>query len=229
MNNAINKTKTFGTVLAKNRNIVLITFLLLSVRWSLADHYFVPSGSMQPSIQPGDQVMVNKAAYGMRIPFTQVFLSGPKAPLRGDVVVVLDPNDEGRRLVKRVIGLPGDKIFIKDGYIAVNGAPLAKLPSESTSNSRRNQHTSESALFIREILGDRNYLVRRHPYRVKHESYSLEVPQGHLFLLGDNRDNSFDSRYFGPVKISSLLGRAEAVAVNISKKPPFFAVRATRL
>lgn len=171
---------------------MLLILLMLVARSTLADHYLVPTGSMENTLLPGDHVLVNKAAYGLRIPFThEVVLSGDQ-PLAGDVVVFDSPKD-GIRLVKRVVAVAGDHVVLKRGHLMVNGIPLASRWAPS-----REQFGQKVAELNLDSGGGP-------------EIPGLIVPAGEVLVLGDHRGNSRDGRYFGTVPVTSLYGRASAV------------------
>lgn len=109
--------------------LCLIAFSVSSARASLADHYVVPTGSMRPTLQEGDRIVVDKMAFGLRVPFTNVWLVTTDAPHRGDVVILESPED-GQTLVKRVMGLPGETVAVRSGVVFVDGQSVEKRPSE---------------------------------------------------------------------------------------------------
>ncbi len=181
----------------------LLALVIFGSRSVIADWNYVPSGSMRPTILPGDAVFVNRMAYDIRVPFTRINLWHRGDPARGDIVILLSPAD-GQRLVKRVAGLPGDVIAARDGVLYVNGKPLDYVPAGG----------GQAAVFL-EQLGDHRHPVMwsRLPRRAG-GFFPRRVPAGHYFVLGDHRDNSADSRYFGFVPRELVLGRAVAVIAS---------------
>ena len=172
--------------------VVLMIGLLLAARSTLADHYHVPSGSMESTLMPGDHVIVNKAAYGLRIPFTKQVVAFDDAPERGDVVI-LDSPDDGVRLIKRVVAVGGDRVDLLGGRLFIDGSPLAL--SETFDIERfgeREIHLNLDAGGGPDIRG-------------------LMIPDGEVLLLGDHRGASRDSRWFGTVPVGELYGRAAGV------------------
>lgn len=170
-----------------------LLLVLLSARSSLADHYHVPSGSMEPTVHIGDRIFVEKAAYGLRFPGSRWWLSPADIPDRGDVVVFRSPED-GTVLLKRVVAVPGDAVAVRAGVLWLNGratsTPVGQLRAlESLGRAHR----------LRLGAGGGPELSRR------------VVPAGKLLVLGDNRGNSRDGRFFGWVAASELLGRAHAI------------------
>src|SRR4051812_15302263 len=132
--------------LREYRSFGLTIVLLLAARSSLADHYVVPSGSMEPTLLPGDRVLVDKQAYGFRLPFTLVKLSQGARVAHGDVVVFDSPAD-GTRLIKRVVALPGDMVEVSGGHVTINRAPAAAHPGSL--GERLGAHTGAPKLSLR--------------------------------------------------------------------------------
>lgn len=167
--------------------------VVLVGRSSLADHYHVPTGSMLPTVQENDHIFVNKAAYGLRLPFSEVRLAEFGGPDRGDVVVLESP-ESGIVLLKRVVALPGDVVQVKNGKLLLNGNPV---PVEKKDGK------------LVEELGD------GHGLRLDDgggpDFGPVRVPTGHYLVLGDNRGNSRDGRYFGFVKREAILGHAISI------------------
>jgi len=169
---------------------LLITLALVTfARSSLADHYYVPSGSMEYTLMPGDRVLVDKTAYGFRVPLTTIDLFGARTPDRGDVAVFDSPVD-GRRLIKRIVAVGGDIVRLEDGRLSINGMPLGDDRRESFSG-----HVA--ALNLDQGGGP--------------DIAELTVPEGSVLALGDHRGNSYDGRFFGLIDESELVGRAIAV------------------
>ncbi len=171
---------------------------MLFMRGSYADWYTVPTGSMQPTIAIGDRILVDKTAYQLRLPFSDVILTEFARPQVGDIVVFND-DESGDRLVKRVIAKSGDNISMMNNRLYVNGQ---KIPVEI-------DHQTKNSIELTENLSGRKHLIQWLPHRPALRTFSTyTVPEDELFVMGDNRDNSKDSRYIGPVKISKVLGRA---------------------
>jgi len=168
---------------------------LLSARSSIADHYYVPSGSMLPTVEIGDRVVVNKTAYGLRVPFTHYSITEFAGPARGDVIVLDDPEEDGKTLLKRVIAVPGDRVAVHAGHIEINGTPV---PVEHRGDGDH------------ELLEDADHLVdlSRGGGRDLDET---NIPDDKYLVMGDNRGDSRDGRYFGLVDRSAILGHAVRV------------------
>jgi signal peptidase I len=191
---------------AELKELLVIGLLIFTGRSVLADWYQVPTGSMKPTILEGDRVFVAKCAYQIRFPFSALRLLSVSTPKRGDVVVVRNPDGGAIPLVKRVVGLPGDVVELKGERLFVNGAfqPL-KLRAAVAEPDERTWVGTEK-------LGGRIHPVQILPDRPARRTFGpIRVPPGEVFLMGDNRDDSRDGRYFGPRPISDLLGKAEGI------------------
>lgn len=172
-------------------NTLVLVVALLAARSTLADHYLVPSGSMEPTLMPGDRVVVDKQAYGLRLPFTQIHLTHGDAVARGEVVIFDSPRD-GVRLIKRIVAIGGDTVLIEHGRLAINGVSMS-LGGESE----------------RETIGDR--LVNLNLNSGGGPNFYQEIPSGKLLAIGDHRGNSADGRIFGLIDQDTVYGRAVAV------------------
>lgn len=190
----------------ENRGFALFMLLMLVFRSAFADWNTVPTGSMKPTIVEGDRILVNKMAYDVRVPFTHLSLQKLADPQRGEVVV-FDSAAADTRLVKRMIGLPGDTVALKDNVLVVNGVP-----------ARYSQVKAESGFVSAlENWNGSSRRVRFAPGGVgPHSSFGpVRVPEGHYLVLGDNRDNSADSRFIGFVPRDEFVGRARTVVMSL--------------
>jgi len=200
------------------RPLALPFLLITAAKSALADINYVPSGSMQPTILAGDVVFINKLAYDFRVPFTFARLARWAEPARGDIVVCFAP-DDGTRLVKRVVGQPGDTVELRNGTLFLNGAPQAYAPLAADTRGVRDLEPAErnAAVFARESLGaaGRAHAVMALPARGALRNFGpVRVPAGHYFMMGDNRDKSRDSRFFGFMPRREIIGEVKAVAVS---------------
>ncbi len=193
---------------------VFVIFVVVPVKSSLADWNWVPTGSMKPTIMEGDLIFVNKLAYDLRVPLTLHRLASWSAPQRGDVVVCLSPED-GTRLVKRVIGTPGDVVQMRANVLLLNGQPLDYHPLERGYPVDLPGGGETAGVLATEDLGRTAHPVVSIPgIRALRDFGPVVVPERGYFVLGDNRDLSRDSRYFGIVPRESILGRAGAVVLS---------------
>ena len=199
------------------RPLLILAVVLFSIRSSLADWNDVPSGSMNPTIIEGDRIFVNKLAYDLKFPFTTWHLATWSNPQRGDIVVFYSPYD-GTRLVKRVVGLPGDTIELRNEQLIINGKPVQDTAPNGEISGQLPEAEQQHSLFATEQLPAHPHAVMAIPgLPAKRNFGPVTVPTGHYFMMGDNRDNSFDSRYFGMVARSRILGKATDVVFSINK------------
>jgi signal peptidase I len=198
------------------RPLLVIALVMFSIRSSLADWNDVPSGSMQPTILVGDRIFVNKLAYDLKLPFTTWHLAEWSNPRRGDIVVFYSPHD-GTRLVKRVVGLPGDLVELRNEQLIINGSPVDYSPLGAELSAQLPQAERQGNQFATEKLPGHGHTVMAIPALPAKRTFGpVQVPEGGYFMMGDNRDNSFDSRYFGPVKRAQIVGKATAVVLSLN-------------
>ncbi|MCK9469616.1 MAG: signal peptidase I [Porticoccaceae bacterium] len=182
-----------------------VLFVVLVLRSFVVEPFQIPSASMVPTLQVGDFILVNKFAYGLRMPVTQRKFVDIGEPQRGDVMVFFPPNDP-RYFIKRVVGLPGDHVQIFDNQLFINGEKV----------EQRRISTPYLAGYgydiVEENLEGSRHLIRKHrvPGRLGRR-LSVVVPDGHYYMIGDNRDNSSDSRDWGPVPEENIVGKAFAI------------------
>ena len=179
--------------------------LFLIVRTFLVEAFQIPSGSMERTLLAGDFLFVNKAVYGAQIPGMDARLPAFGTPARGDVIVFAYPRDPALNYVKRVIGMPGDTVAMSAGHVLVNGHELDEPYAQRT--DPRHDALDPQFAWQREFLADRSAEARRHYHPSRDTWGPLLVPIAHYFVLGDNRDNSADSRYWGFVERSAVKGR----------------------
>ncbi len=197
--------------------IVVMSFL----RSAVADWNDVPTGSMKPTIVEGDRIFVNKAAYDLRLPFTLRRLASWGDPQRGDIVVLFSPAD-GRRLVKRVIGTPGDRIEVREGRLLINGELADYGPLEQEIIAAVGPEEQAAYRFANEKIDGNEHPVMLAPWVLASSYFGpTTVPEGSYFMMGDNRGNSRDSRFFGFVSRKLIVGRATAVVLSIDREEHF--------
>ncbi len=195
---------------AKSFFPVILAVLLL--RSFLVEPFRIPSGSMMPTLLVGDFILVNKYAYGIRLPVVNTKVLDLGAPERGDVVVFRFPRDPGTDYIKRVVGVPGDHIVYRDKTLYINGEKVPQIPAGAYRGS--GSGISMSGASVREEqLGDVRHKILVVP-RIRGIDADVTVPEGHYFVMGDNRDNSNDSRYWGFVPDENLVGKAFMIWMN---------------
>jgi signal peptidase I len=195
------------------RGFTLFVAVMLVFRSAVADWNQVPSGSMLPSILVGDRIVVDKLAYDLRLPFTLMRLATWRAPDRGDVVTFTSPED-GRLLVKRVAAVPGDEVSMHHNRLTINGvsARYERVPEAQAPLPLRSGY----GLYRESILGSERFVMLRiGTARFASSFGTARVPEGSYLMLGDNRDDSRDSRDIGFVPRRNILGQARAVAFSL--------------
>ncbi len=188
------------------RSFFPVILLVLLLRSFLVEPFRIPSGSMIPTLMVGDFILVNKYAYGLRDPvFNHEFLKVSR-PERGDVVVFRFPLDPKVDYIKRIIGLPGDVIRYRNKQLSINGAPMP-LEADGVYTASGGSMPGVVYRFRERLEGmQQEHHVIVNPARVA-EDFEFEVPAGHYFAMGDNRDGSYDSRGWGPVPEQNLVGK----------------------
>lgn len=206
-------TKRQGIFREYTEAFVVAILIALILRLFILGAYKIPSASMSPTLKPGDLIFAWKLPYGVRIPFTNKVLIQPSYPKRGDVIIFRYPDDESVLFVKRVVGLPGDKIEIKEKHLFINdrSAKYEDLPKEKEEKARGNLSPTLFRV-IQERLDSRWYQITHRMDEKEGENFGPQVvPEGRLFVLGDNRDSSDDSRFWGAagmIPVENLEGRA---------------------
>ena len=203
----------FMQFLSRNKGFITFMLCMIVFRSALADWSVVPTGSMQPTIQIGDRIFVDKAAYDIRLPLTHVSLLHLADPQRGDIVV-LDSHAAHERLVKRVIGIPGDEIAMRGNVLFINGAAAHYTPATVHGIHDDQQ---DPARYVIERVDGMQHMIRLSLYRPSdaRDFGPVTVPAGQYLLLGDNRDNSEDSRYLGFFPRNEIVGRSRYVALSL--------------
>jgi signal peptidase I len=197
--------------------LLIAIAIALAIRAFVIEPFRIPSGSMLPTLLIGDHLFVNKFVYGIKIPFTDRRLPGLREPRRGDVVVFTvakrggetfpadqQPDLPTEEFVKRIVGIPGDRIVIRDGVVSVNGEPVPTRPLSETFSDERGYELD--VLEVR--LEDRSYRILDDPLGGRQMVAPITVPPGRYYMMGDNRDYSKDSRRWGTVRLAELKGPA---------------------
>lgn len=197
----------------ENKKFLLILASIVCFKSAVADLNSISGRSMQPTLLDGDKVWVNKLAYDVKIPFTDIALLNLGDPLRGDIVII-DSHAAGKRLVKRIIGVPGDTIYMRNNMLVVNGE-IADY--EVLSEDRE-------GVVIVEHLFEQSHQAMISSFRGSRSTRSYgpaEVPEDHFFVLGDNRDNSADSRLYSFIPRDQIVGRSSSVVFSLDSEQSF--------
>ncbi|WP_175951726.1 signal peptidase I [Burkholderia sp. BCC0405] len=206
--------------------VILAVFV---VRSFVVEPFKIPSGSMVPTLLVGDFILVNKFEYGLRLPVTNTKITQGSPLSRGDVVVFRYPKDESVDYIKRVIGLPGDTVAYQDKQLTINGQPVPETPLPDFFDDERQNYAKQ----FEETIGNKKNAILNnpavppfvmgaydYPFRdnctYNSRGVICKVPPGHYFMMGDNRDNSADSRYWGFVPDQNIVGRAFFIWMNFS-------------
>lgn len=206
--------------------VILVVFV---VRSFVVEPFKIPSGSMVPTLLVGDFILVNKFDYGIRLPIVNTKITEGRPLQRGDVVVFRYPKDESVDYIKRVIGLPGDTVAYQDKQLTINGKPVPETPLPDYLDEERLGYAKQ---FEENLDGRKNAILNNPavpPFIVGAEDYPsrdnctynargviCKVPPGNYFMMGDNRDNSADSRYWGFAPDKNIVGRAFFIWMNFS-------------
>ncbi|WP_455222956.1 signal peptidase I [Kaarinaea lacus] len=197
----------FYQTMKENKGLFLFIILMSVFRSGVADWNVVPTGSMKPTILEGDRILVNKMAYDIRIPFTHISLIKRSDPERGDIVI-FDSAQSDKRLVKRVIGVPGDIVEMTNNVLTINGQDITYHDVALSGDDIDK---------VENLMGSK-HLIRINEAGNKYFSTfkAVSVPENHYLVLGDNRDNSADSRVIGFVPRDEIVGRSRDVVLSLN-------------
>ncbi|MBF0207957.1 MAG: signal peptidase I [Oligoflexia bacterium] len=217
-------------IIREVKTIAVIILLVFVFRSIFFEPFKIPSGSMIPTLMIGDFILVNKLAYGLKVPFSDLFsdpvyISESKRPERGDVIVFKYPKDPSINYIKRVIGLPGDTVEMRDKVVYINGNPITPHAIEEPKAKKYMEDMDDkfkemNLKFFNSKTGNHNHI-----YQINEDNFfksdfeKVVIPKDNFFVMGDNRDFSADSRYWGPVPFENIKGKA--VLVWFSMITPF--------
>lgn len=221
----MNLKKTF-------REITSITLIILSVlafRSTFFEPFKIPSGSMIPTLLIGDFILVNKFSYGFKVPFSDwftdpIYITGSEKPQRGDVVVFKYPKDTSLNYIKRVIALPGEYVEVKDGVVYVNDQAIdaKQIDGQKIMEDMDEKFKMYNFKFEETKTGEISHIIQHNMDSFySSDYYRTQVPEGHYFVMGDNRDFSADSRRWGFVPFSYIKGKAVMIWFSFNFKWPF--------
>ncbi|MCY4364398.1 MAG: signal peptidase I [Gammaproteobacteria bacterium] len=197
------------------RSLFPVFLIVLVLRSFIIEPFRIPSASMMPTLLRGDFILVNKYDYGVRLPVLNAKVFGNGKPRRGDVVVFRYPEDPTIPFIKRVVGVPGDHLQYKDKSLTINGVEV-DLELKGIYRSNGVGKRENGSYRLAEKLGERDHDILINPLQPSSVVVDRKIPEGHYFVLGDNRDNSRDSRYWGLVPDENLVGRAFYIWMNWS-------------
>ena len=211
--------------------LLIAALIAFTIRAFVFEAFKIPSGSMIPTLSIGDHIFVNKYTYGLRMPFTKWRFVEKNLPKRGEIIVFIYPVDESKDFIKRVIGMPGDRIRAEGTDLYVNDEKLIHKPLEVASDPNDAKKLILKNGILRTmpfVRGWENYdffeeVIDGHPYVVQYEKMGLRepkefiVPAANYFVMGDNRDNSADSREWGFVPLENVKGRAMFVWLSLDR------------
>lgn len=217
----------FRYFMEQTGQLLVALLVVFAIRSSLVEPFKIPSGSMYPTLYVGDFIFVNKFAYGFKLPFSDLF-GKPKVlvdrapPKRGDIIVFLYPRDPSVHYIKRVIGLPGDTVELKEKIIYINNQPQpatevdAALKDSTIDDIHDERYGKDHMRMFHEQLGDKKHLMMIDLHNDYNNHFGpITVPEGHIFVMGDNRDFSNDSRFWGFVPFENIAGKAEVIWLSL--------------
>ena len=203
----VNRMKSQPALIESARSVFPVLLLVLVLRSFVYEPFQIPSGSMEPTLAVGDFILVNKHAYGLRLPVTGTRILETGQPERGDVMVFRQPGHLQTNFIKRVIGLPGDRILYKNKTLYINGKQVMENALAATAAAQQDADGPQQA--FSETLGQISHRINKDPdFPNQQAEGQWVVPAGHYFVMGDNRDRSNDSRFWGFVPEANLVGKA---------------------
>ncbi len=217
-------TSRLKHLLIENRVFIVFIILMSVFRSSLADWNSVPTGSMKPTIIEGDRIVINKIAYDLKLPFSNISIAKLGEPQRGDIIIFNSAVSE-KRLVKRVVGVPGDRVSMRSNVLTINGQELDYTIRKNETDGTTPLSSND---LDEDLLGAKHAIrVNNRPGRAANFSNTV-VPEGMYLALGDNRDNSIDSRYIGFIPRDEIIGRSRSVAMSFDYDD-YYLLRTDRL
>ena len=201
------------------KSLAILILAIFAFRWSVMSPYHVPTASMEPTIKIGDRLLANKLAYNLKLPFTDLVLVGWSTPRKGDIVVFRYPKDRDIDYVKRVVAVAGDEVELREDVLYVNGQEQTRLDHNNDRSILDDTENPDVKRLFRENLAGKEHWVMQDEYAEKRfmrsrwplDGRAHRVPSDSIFVMGDNRDNSNDSRAWGEVPLGDVRGKAIVV------------------
>jgi signal peptidase I len=207
------QSKKLSLIVDYARSFFPILLLVFSMRSFAYEPFRIPSGSLKPTLLVGDFILVNKFDYGIRLPVIHTKILSIGKPQRGDIVVFREPPTESRDLIKRVIGLPGDRVSYKDKVLYINGKEISQQFKQYGTDQDDSSASWDVVEKQENLLG-----VTHHIYQIPargNDDFDVVVPAGKYFMMGDNRDDSADSRVWGFLPEKNIIGKATRVWMSV--------------
>ncbi|MCT4642547.1 MAG: signal peptidase I [Bacteriovoracaceae bacterium] len=212
----------------EGKSIFLIITAVLAFRSMLFEPFKIPTGSMIPTLSIGDFILVNKFSYGFKVPFSDwfsdpIYITNPTAPQRGDVIVFKYPNDESLNYIKRVVGVPGDTLMMVDKVLYINNkkVEVSKVDGKPYLDSMVDMYKNRKFDFLKTQTGEASHITQHEVGNDYAANFGpITVPENKFFVMGDNRDNSADSRFWGFVPFNNVKGKAILVWFSLNVPLP---------
>lgn len=209
--------KKLAAIFSNNKKFILFILFLFVFRGAIADWHPVPTGSMKPTILEGDVIWENKVAYDLQIPFTDISLMRLGEPKRGDIIVFTSAAAK-KRMIKRLIALPGETVEVINNQVFINGKPADYSNQQNPTLVPLRDADKEEGIYAIEAFDNATHVLQIKPHYVhKHQNYGpILIPKDQYFFMGDNRDNSADSRYYGLIPRSEIRGHATRILLSLN-------------
>ena len=210
------------------KQLAILLVIIFAIRWSIAEPYHVPTASMEPTIKVGDRLFVSKLSFNFRIPFTDISLLEWGTPKPGDIIVFRYPEDPDVNYVKRVVAVSGNKVHIQSNILYLEGEPQVRVDSNHNRKVLDDieDPIHDKSLFVEDLNGQPHWVMQKNgftDYRIKRNwpasGDPAKVPDNSVFVMGDNRDNSHDSRAWGHVPLEYVKGKALFVLWSLKSNP----------
>lgn len=198
-----------------NKYIIIIIINIIIIRFFIIEPFRIPSGSMIPTLLPGDFIFVNKFSYGINVPFIKKNIIKMNKPERGDIIVFYHKN--GKKYIKRVLGVQDDKITYINKQIIINGQKIKNKKLSTEIDLNENKTLFNTTIFKELISPKKEYIIQKYD-NIDYNKYNyteIKIPEKSYFVLGDNRDNSEDSRFWGFVEEKDIIGKAILIWISL--------------